>query len=107
MSNLGFAATPDSHKAFISPNRLSKLGNQQARPYRAGLLMRAGLPCGWLALISPASHPPRVSCGSGQRHRGAGLSTIGMFITIEGLAAYHSFLCAGICGERNERRGKQ
>jgi len=30
-----------------------------------------------------------------------------MFITIEGLAAYHSFLCAGICGERNERRGKQ
>ena len=48
------------HKAMNSPNgrRLVKPGNQQARSYRPGLLMRAGLPCGWLARISPASHPP-------------------------------------------------
>jgi len=45
------------HKAMISPNgcRLAKPGNQQTRAYRPGLLMRASLPCGWLALIFPAS----------------------------------------------------
>ena len=50
------ADTSQSHDFAEWVKASSNPGNQQARPYRPGLLMRAGLPCGWLALICQ-QHP--------------------------------------------------